>query len=70
MQKYNQRLPKKLLSGQVNGCSPRVALGLASMNQMLHQVTVMNAASLGRKKIVRKNCFGETRLVLHVTSSA
>ena len=64
----DDRLPKKLLFGQVRVASPQVALGLHTM--MLHQVTVMNAALLGHTKMLRIDCFGETRLVLHVPSSS
>ena len=44
--------------------APQDALGLVSM--MLHQVIVMNAALLGH---LTTDCFGETRLVLHVPIS-
>ena len=33
---------------------------------MLHQVIVMNAALLGDTRMLRTDCFGETRLVLHI----
>ena len=38
--------------------------------QLLHQVIVMNAALLGHTRMLRTDCFGETRLVLHVPSSS
>ena len=47
---------------------PQDALGLVTM--MLHQVTVMNAALLGHTRMLRTDCFGETRLVLHVPGSS
>ena len=47
--------------------APQDALGLVTM--MLHQVIVMNAALLGHTRMLRTDCFGETRLVLHVPSS-
>ena len=40
--------------------APQVALGLVST--MLHQVTVMNAALVGYTRMLRTDCFGETRL--------
>ena len=43
------------------------ASGLVSM--MLHLVTFTNAASLGHTKMLRTDCLGEIRLVLHVPSS-
>ena len=48
--------------------APQDALGLVTM--ILHQVTVMNAALLGHTRMLRTDCFGETRLVLHVPSSS
>ena len=67
----NDRLPKKLLFGQVKGyhtvLAPPDALGLVTM--MLHQVIVMNPA-LGDTRMLRTDCFGETRLVMHVPSSS
>ena len=50
-----------------NKATPPVALGTVSM--MLHQMTAMNAASLDHTKMPGTDCFGETKLVLHVPSS-
>ena len=63
----HDRLPKKLF---VWSSVPALqgALGLVIM--MLHQVIVMNAALLGHTRVLRTDCFGETRLVLHVPSSS
>lgn len=47
--------------------APQVGLGLVLM--MLHQVTVVIAASLGCTRMLRLDCLGETRLILHVPSS-
>ena len=62
----NDRLPKKLLFGQVKGTRPSGRL----VTMMLHQVTVMNAPLLGHTRMLRTDCFDETRLVLHVPSSS
>ena len=49
-------------SVKLRGAAPQVALGLVSV--MLHQVIVMNAASLGQIEMLKTDCFGKTRLVL------
>ena len=48
--------------------APQDALGLVTM--MLHQVIVVNAVLLGHARMLRTDCFGKTRLVLHVPSSS
>ena len=46
----------------------QVALGLVSL--MVHQVTIMNVALLRHTRMLKTDCFGETRLVLHAPSSS
>ena len=62
----NDRLPRKLLVSQVKGSRPSGRFGL---NYNVAS-TVINAALLGHTGMLRTDCFGETRLVLHVPHSS
>ena len=64
----DNRLPKKLLFGEVKGCAPRAAQGLVLM--MLQCVIVYCLAQLNLTRMLRTDCFGGTRLALHVPSSS
>ena len=53
----DDRLSKKVLFGQVKGCRPLGRPRLSFNDVTLHQVTVMNAASLGHTKMLRTDYF-------------
>ena len=63
---HNDRLPKKLLFGQVKGTRP-------SGRPRLSYNDVASSdchECLGHTRMLRTDCFGETRLVLHVPGSS
>ena len=64
----NDRLPEKLLFGEVRGFAHLAALGLVSM--MLHYLIVNTVVLVGLIGMHKTGCPGETRLVLHVPSSS
>ncbi len=64
----NDRLPKKLLLGEVKGLRHVAALGLVPM--MLHYVIVKIVVLVGLTGMHKTGCSGETRLVLHIPSSS
>ena len=63
----HDRVPKKLLFGQVNGSRPS---GRPRLSYNDVAVIVMNDAILGHTRVLRTDSFGETRIVLHVPSSS
>ncbi len=63
----NNRLPKKLLFGEVKGLRPP---GLPrSFSLMLHYLIVKIVKLVAPTGMHKPDCSGETRLVLHVPSS-
>jgi len=64
----NDRLPKKLLLGEVKGLRHVAALGLVPM--MLHYVIVKIVVLVGLTGMHKTGCSGETRFVLHIPSSS
>ena len=67
----NDRLPKKLLAGslvKLRGSAHLVAPGLVSM--MLLCMIVKPIGLVDRIEMRKTDCFGKTRLVLHVPSSS
>ena len=64
----NDRLPEKLLFGEVRGFAHLAALGLVSM--MLHYLIVKTVVLVGLIGMHKTGCSGETRLVLYVPSSS
>ena len=64
----NDRLPKKLLFGQVKGFAHLVAPGPVSM--MLLCMIVKLVEMVDRIEMRKTDCFGKTRLVPHIPSSS
>ena len=63
----NDRLPKKLLYGEVKGVRPPSRSRSSSV--MLHYVIVNTVVLIGLMGMHKTGCSGETRLVLHVPGS-
>ena len=64
----NDRLPKKLLFGEVKGPCPPGRLGLVSI--MSHCAIVKIVVSVGLIGMHKTGCSGETRLAPHIPSSS